>query len=81
MHQKCSNYALTNLLFSLCRSFWVIDSLVTLPNPHPKALAHPYAPKVLRTKECAPTPYPYVIFTFKLTIESNKKFGGVNLKP
>jgi len=22
MHQKCSNYALTNLLFSLCRSVW-----------------------------------------------------------
>jgi hypothetical protein len=81
MHQKCSNYALTNLLFSLWRSLWVIDSLVTLPNPHPKALAHPYAPKVLWAKECAPTPYPSTIFTFKLTIESNKEFGGVNPKP
>jgi hypothetical protein len=24
MHQRCSNYALTNLLFGLCRSVWVI---------------------------------------------------------
>jgi hypothetical protein len=24
MHQKCSNYTLTNLLFGLCKSMWVI---------------------------------------------------------
>jgi len=24
VHQKCSNYALTNLLFGLCKSMWVI---------------------------------------------------------
>ncbi len=30
---KCSNYALTNLLFSLCTSVWVIKLLVNLPNP------------------------------------------------
>jgi len=36
VHQKCSNYALTNLLFGLCRSVWVIDLLITLPNPHPR---------------------------------------------
>jgi len=27
VHQKCSNYALTNLLFCLCKSVWVIDCL------------------------------------------------------
>ncbi len=27
---KCSNYALTNLLFGLCRSMWVIELLVIL---------------------------------------------------
>jgi hypothetical protein len=32
VHQKCSNYALTNL-FGLCRSMWIIDFLVTLPSP------------------------------------------------
>jgi hypothetical protein len=30
---KCSNYALTNLLFGLCTSVWVIKLLVNLPNP------------------------------------------------
>jgi uncharacterized protein YehS (DUF1456 family) len=24
--QKCSNYALTNLLFGLCRFVWIIDA-------------------------------------------------------
>jgi hypothetical protein len=33
---KCSDYALTNLLFGLCRSIWIIDPLVTHHNPHPK---------------------------------------------
>jgi len=30
---KCSNYALTNLLFDLCKFMWVIKLLVNLPNP------------------------------------------------
>jgi hypothetical protein len=81
VHQKCSNYALTNLLFSLYRSLWVVDLLVIFPSPHPEALARPFTPKVLRAKEHAPISYPSTIFTFKLTVESNKEFGGVNLKP
>jgi len=39
VHQKCSNYALINLLFGLCRLVWIVDLLVTHPNPHPKAPA------------------------------------------
>jgi hypothetical protein len=70
VHQKCSNYALTNLFFGLCRSMWIIDLLVTFPNPHPGASARPSTPKVLWTKECAPIPYPFVVF---------KEFGGVSL--
>ncbi len=38
---KFPNYALTNLLFSLCKFVWVIELLVNLPSPHPGALAHP----------------------------------------
>jgi hypothetical protein len=34
-----------------------------LLNPHPRALARPFIPKMLRTKECAPTPYSSVVFT------------------
>jgi len=79
MHQKCSNYALTNLLFGLCRSMWIIELLVTLPGPHFKAPARPFIPKVLRAKERAPTPYPSTIFTFRLAIETTKKFGGASI--
>ncbi len=53
MHQKCSNYALTNLWFGLCRSMWIIDSLFTCPNPHPKAPTCIFTPKVLWARECA----------------------------
>jgi hypothetical protein len=41
MHQKCFNYAVTNLLFGLCNFVWIIDSLVIRPNPHLGAPAHP----------------------------------------
>jgi hypothetical protein len=45
VYQKCSNYALTNLLFGLCRSIWIIDPLVTCPSPHPKAPTRPSYPQ------------------------------------
>jgi len=41
VHQRCSNCRLTNLLFGLCRSVWVIKVLINLFSPHSKALAHP----------------------------------------
>ncbi len=44
---KCCNYALTNLLFSLCKSIWVIELLVNLFNPHLRAPAHLSTPEVL----------------------------------
>jgi len=50
---KCSNYALINSLFGLCRSMWVIDLLVNLPSPHPKALARLSTFEVLQATECA----------------------------
>jgi hypothetical protein len=35
MHQSIStNYTLTNLLFNLCRSVWIIELLINLLNPH-----------------------------------------------
>jgi hypothetical protein len=78
MHQKCSNYALTNLLFGLCKFMWIIELLVILPNPHPGAPAHPSTFKVLRARERAPTPYPSIVFTFILVVESTKEFGGAS---
>jgi len=79
VHQKCFNYTLTNLLFGLCRSMWLIDLLVIRPNPHPKALARPSTPKMLRAKEHIPTLYPCIVFSFGLILEFIKEFGGASL--
>jgi len=46
VHKKCSNYALINLLFSLCKLIWIINMLITHRSPHdPKAPTHPSYPK------------------------------------
>jgi hypothetical protein len=34
VHQKCSNFALTDLLFNLCKFVWIIEPFVTRPNPY-----------------------------------------------
>jgi hypothetical protein len=44
MHQKCSNYALTNLLFGLYRYVWIVDLFITHPSPHPRTPTYPYTP-------------------------------------
>ncbi len=44
MHQKCSSYALTNLLFGLCKFMWIIDFLINLHSPNPEAPAQPFTP-------------------------------------
>jgi hypothetical protein len=33
MHQRCSSYALTNLLVGLCKSVWIVDLHVNLLHP------------------------------------------------
>jgi hypothetical protein len=50
MHQKCSNYALINLLFGLFGLFGLIDPLVILPSPHPKAPTRLSTSEVLQAK-------------------------------
>ncbi len=81
VHQKCSNYALTNLWFGLCGSMWVIDLLVTLPIPSPYlgVLARPFISKVLRVRELASTLSPSIVFTFGLAVKSIKELGGASL--
>ncbi len=76
MHQKCSNYALTNLLFGFCRWIWIIDTLVTCLNLHLGTLTLPFTPEMLQGKECAPIPSS-VVFTLGLAFEFFKEFGGV----
>ncbi len=67
------------MLFGLCKFVWIIDLLVTRPNPHLRALARLFIPEVLWTKERTPTPYPSIDFTFGLEVESIKEFGGVSI--
>jgi hypothetical protein len=73
---KCSDYALTNLLFGLYRSVWIIDFFVHLPSPHHGALACTSTPKVLQAREHAPIFFLSVVITFGLTVESIKELGG-----
>ncbi len=76
-HQKWSNYVLTNL-FGSCKSVWIVDSFIIRRSPHPRALARPFYPKVMWTRECIPTPFSFVVFIFKFAFESFKEFGGVS---
>ncbi len=56
VHQKCSNYTLTNLLFDLCRSIWIIDPFVIHPSPYPGARTCSSYFEVLWVREHTPTP-------------------------
>ncbi len=79
VHLKCCSYALTNLLFSLCKSMWIIDLFVICLSPHLGALACPSTPKVLWIKERAPTLCPFVVFTFRFAIDSIQELVGVSM--
>jgi hypothetical protein len=78
LHQKCSNYALSNLLFRLCKSVWGIDLLVILHSSHLGIPTCPFTPKVLQTRERTPTPSPFAIFTYGLVVESIRESGGAS---
>jgi hypothetical protein len=72
MHKKCSNYALTNLLFGLCRSMRIIGPLVIRPSPHLEAPTHPSTPEVLQIKECTPFFFPlFSLSDFHLNLSRN----------
>jgi hypothetical protein len=75
VHQKCSNYALTNLLFDLCRSVWIIDPFVTCHNPHPKAPTRPTTPEMLWVKEHTSTFYPSIVFILDSQLSPSRSLG------
>ncbi len=80
VHQKCSNYKLSNLLFGLCRFVWIIDPLVIRRSPHPETPPHPSTCEVLQTKERTPIPFSSNVFSFGFAFESSKECGGcINL--
>ncbi len=56
----------------------VNELFVNLPSPHPKALARPFTPEVLRTRERALTLTPFAISIFGLAVGSIKELGGAS---
>jgi hypothetical protein len=78
---KCSNYTLTNLLFGLCKSTWVIDLLVNLPSPHPKLQHAPLPSKCCEPKSTPQLFFPFFAFTFGLAVESIKELRGSSHLP
>ncbi len=75
MHQNCSNYAPTNLLFGFCMSMWIIDSLVTRPSPHLGAPTRLSTLEVLQAKERTQTFYPFVVFTLDSHLSLSRSFN------
>jgi hypothetical protein len=74
---KCSNYALTNLLFGLCRSVWMIELRINLLSPIPKLKHAPLPLKCYKLKS-VPQLCLLLLFTFGLVIESIKELGGAS---
>jgi hypothetical protein len=72
---KCSNYALTNLLFDLCRFVWVIEVFINLPSLIPK-LQHSLLPSKCYEPRNTPQVHLLLLFTFGLIVESIKELGG-----
>ncbi len=80
VQQRCFNYALTNLLFGLCRSMSIIDLLVNLLSPHPRAQTRLSTLEMLQARKSAPTPFPFpfIVVTLRLVVESIKELGGAS---
>ncbi len=57
---------------------WIIDTFFIHSSPHPRARARPFTPEMLWTRECIPTPFSFIIFTFKLAFESYEEFGDAS---
>ncbi len=77
VHHKCSNYALTNILFDLCKFMWIIDQFVTCLSPHLEVPMRLFTREVLQVKEHIPIPSSFVVSPFQLAYEFYKEFGGV----
>jgi hypothetical protein len=79
VHQKCSRYTQTNLLFGLCRSMWIINPRVTHFSLHSGAPARPSTPRSAASQECVPIICLSFVFTFGLEVEFIQEFEGVSI--
>jgi hypothetical protein len=69
--QLCTNH----LVLVLCRSVWVNEAYQLFLVPFRSSSTPLYPSKVLRARECAPTPYFSAVFCLGLTFESLKELG------
>jgi hypothetical protein len=76
---KCSNYALTNLLFGLCKSKWVIELLINLSSPFQSSNT-PFYPQSVASQGVCPNSFSSYCFTFGLEVYSVKELGGASFK-
>ncbi len=75
---KCANDAVTNLLFGLCRSVWVIDLLVLFLVPILE-LQHALLPQSVVTHEAYPNSSFFRYVHLGFTFESIKELGSASL--
>jgi hypothetical protein len=80
VHQKCCNYALTNLLFSLCRSMWTIELLVTIPSPILE-LQHTPLPLKCYKPGMHPNSFSFLCLHLLIRNESIKELSGASQTP
>ncbi len=58
VHQKCSNFALTNLLFGLCKSVWIIKQLIIHLSPSWSS-STPLYPKSITNQKSHPNSFSF----------------------
>jgi hypothetical protein len=68
------------LLFDLCKSVWVIELLVNLPSPHPRAPTRPSILEMLWTKERNPNSFSFCCLHLWTCNESIEELRGVLYK-
>jgi hypothetical protein len=78
VHQRCSDYTLTNLLFGLCRSMWINDLLVNHSSPHLEATTGPSTLEVLWAKERAQLLLLLMSSSLDLQLSHQGTWGCVN---
>ncbi len=74
--QLCTNHFV--LVLCMCMCMWIIEAFHFFLIPSRSSSTPFYPSKVLRARECAPTPCPSVIFSLGLTFESLMEFGSVS---
>ncbi len=78
VHQKSSNYTLTNLLFGLFKFVWIIGPLVIHRSPHSWTFTRPFTPELLQIRECTLIFFLFLLFSlWNSHLSFSKNVGGV----